>query len=128
MKQPPSSQIDIIDAHVGCRIRYRRKFLKISQGQLGNAVGISFQQIQKYERGFNRVCASRLYRISVTLDVPVSFFFENLPRKDKERPISLNAVPNDILSRELCAAFWEIGNVKLRQCLFESIKAAAKAF
>lgn len=69
---------DPIDLHVGRRIRLRRILLGISQGVLGYAVGLTFQQIQKYERGTNRVSASMLYRLAQALDVPVSFFFDDL--------------------------------------------------
>jgi len=65
-----------VDVHVGKRIRHRRWMVGMTQQQLGEAVGIKFQQIQKYETGMNRVSASRLWDIADALDVPVSFFFE----------------------------------------------------
>ena len=68
-----------IDIHVGSRIRLRRTMLGMSQEKLGEALGITFQQIQKYEKGTNRVGASRLQAISGILNVPVSFFFEDAP-------------------------------------------------
>lgn len=67
-----------VDVHVGQRIRRRRWMLGITQQQLGDAVGIKFQQIQKYETGMNRVSASRLYDIATALDIPVAFFFEGM--------------------------------------------------
>uniref|UniRef100_B0T9H0 Transcriptional regulator, XRE family n=1 Tax=Caulobacter sp. (strain K31) TaxID=366602 RepID=B0T9H0_CAUSK len=67
-----------VDLHVGARVRVRRKVLGMSQEALANALGISFQQIQKYERGTNRVSASKLYDIARTLGAPVSYFFEGL--------------------------------------------------
>ena len=67
-----------VDTHVGARIRLRRKILKMSQGKLGEILGVTFQQVQKYERGANRVGASRLWKLSQVLDVPVTFFFEGL--------------------------------------------------
>ncbi|ABC24392.1 helix-turn-helix domain-containing protein [Rhodospirillum rubrum] len=69
---------DPVDVHVGRRLRLRRTLLGMSQEQLANAVGVTFQQIQKYERGSNRVSASRLYDISKVLGVPVAFFFEDI--------------------------------------------------
>ncbi len=69
---------DPVDVHVGGRIRLRRKLLGVSQGELGKALGLTFQQVQKYERGANRVSASALYRLSSALDVPVSFFFDDM--------------------------------------------------
>jgi len=68
-----------IDAHVGSRVRLRRMLLGMSQERLGNSIGLTFQQVQKYEKGANRIGASRLYHISNILDVPVGFFFEEAP-------------------------------------------------
>lgn len=68
-----------IDIHVGSRVRLRRTLLGLSQGKLGEAVGLTFQQIQKYESGANRMGASRLYTLSHVLDVPIAFFFEDMP-------------------------------------------------
>src|SRR5262249_58573884 len=68
-----------IDVHVGSRVRLRRTLLGMSQEKLGEAIGLTFQQVQKYERGANRVGASRLFDLSRVLDVPVSFLFEDLP-------------------------------------------------
>lgn len=68
-----------IDIHVGSRIRLRRTLLGLSQERLGDALGLTFQQIQKYERGVNRVGASRLFDLSRVLDVPISFFFDDMP-------------------------------------------------
>lgn len=67
-----------VDIHVGSRIRLRRQLLRMSQEKLGDELGVTFQQVQKYERGANRVGASRLYRLSRVLEVPVQFFFEGL--------------------------------------------------
>ena len=75
MKKTP----DLIDRHVGSRVRMRRMLLKMSQEKLGDALGLTFQQIQKYEKGLNRIGASRLQQISKTLNVPPSFFFEGAP-------------------------------------------------
>jgi len=67
-----------IDIHVGQRLRVRRSLLGLSQEKLAESIGITFQQIQKYEKGVNRISASRLYQFSKTLQVPVSYFFEDL--------------------------------------------------
>src|SRR5579875_3340915 len=69
---------DPIDVEVGARIRVRRKFLSLSQQTLAEALGLTFQQVQKYERGANRVSASKLYEIARALQTPVSYFFEGL--------------------------------------------------
>jgi transcriptional regulator with XRE-family HTH domain len=68
------------DAHVGNRVRMRRLMLDMSQKKLGDALGLTFQQVQKYEKGTNRIAASRLQQISHILQVPISFFFEGAPR------------------------------------------------
>jgi transcriptional regulator with XRE-family HTH domain len=68
-----------IDVHVGARIRLRRTMMGMSQERLGEALGLTFQQVQKYERGVNRVGASRLFDLSRILDVPISFFFDDMP-------------------------------------------------
>ncbi|MGD9867683.1 MAG: helix-turn-helix domain-containing protein [Hyphomicrobiales bacterium] len=68
-----------VDVHVGSRVRLRRMLLGMSQEKLGESMGLTFQQIQKYEKGANRIGASRLYHLSKVLDVPVQFFFEGSP-------------------------------------------------
>src|SRR5262245_8084214 len=76
---------DPVDVHVGSRVRLRRTLLGLSQERLGEAVGLTFQQIQKYERGANRIGASRMYDLAHVLDVPVSFFFEDMPEEVRQR-------------------------------------------
>ena len=76
-----------IDAHVGARVRLRRMMMGMSQERLGELLGVTFQQIQKYEKGANRIGASRLYEVSQVLDVPLQYFFEDLPSSD-EKPIA----------------------------------------
>ena len=78
IKKTSSRGPNPIDIHVGSRIRLRRQLMKMSQEKLGDELGVTFQQVQKYERGANRVDASRLYRLSRVLEVPVQFFFEGL--------------------------------------------------
>src|SRR6266478_9270897 len=82
-----------IDRHVGNRVRMRRKMLSMSQTKLGDALGITFQQVQKYENGTNRIGASRLEQISHVLQVPVAFFFEGAP--DASAPHGLSMVQID---------------------------------
>ncbi len=74
-----------VDVHVGKRLRMRRTLLGMSQEQVAEALGLTFQQLQKYEKGSNRVSASRLFELSKMLDVPESFFFEEMPTKPKSR-------------------------------------------
>ena len=74
-----------VDSHVGSRIRFRRRVLGLSQQQLADAIGLTFQQVQKYELGRNRVSASKLYDIAGFLTAPISYFFEGLPDPDEAR-------------------------------------------
>lgn len=84
-----------VDAHVGQRVRMRRTLLGMSQERLGEAIGLTFQQVQKYERGSNRISAGTLYRLSQVLDVPVSFFFDNY------RDMQSNVAPTDGRARSV---------------------------
>jgi transcriptional regulator with XRE-family HTH domain len=84
---------DPIDVHVGARVRLRRTLLGMSQEKLGEAIGLTFQQVQKYERGANRIGASRLWHVSRVLDVPVSFFFDDMGDAAAARPSSTEAPP-----------------------------------
>ena len=84
-----------VDVHVGKRIRHRRWLTGMTQQQLAEAVGIKFQQIQKYETGANRVSASRLWDIAATLEVDVAFFFEGLAKDSDE---GSTALPGDIVA------------------------------
>jgi transcriptional regulator with XRE-family HTH domain len=76
---------DPVDIHVGSRVRLRRTLLGLSQDKLARAIGVSFQQLQKYERGTNRISASRLYALSKVLGVGISWFFEDAPSTAKRR-------------------------------------------
>ena len=122
-----------IDIHVGSRIRLRRTMLGMSQEKLGESLGITFQQIQKYEKGTNRVGASRLQNISSILNVPVSFFFEDAPG-DKSTPggmaeaQSSNYVVDFLSSSEglqLNRAFVKIADPKVRRKIVDLVKALA---
>ena len=100
-----------VDEHVGKRIRHRRWLVGITQQQLAAKVGIKFQQIQKYETGANRVSASRLWDISETLDVPISFFFKGI-EKSKEPSETGGVVPADLMgdkeSLDLVRSYYSI--------------------
>ena len=74
-----SENPDPVDIHVGARLRMRRNLIGLSQEQLGKSLGLTFQQIQKYERGINRMGSSRLFQIAKTLSVPVAYFFDDMP-------------------------------------------------
>jgi transcriptional regulator with XRE-family HTH domain len=122
------------DVHVGSRIRLRRTLLGMSQERLGEAIGLTFQQVQKYERGANRVGASRLYDLSRVLDVPVSFFFEDMAPQDSASAAPGAVTPeksekDPLLKREtleLVRAYYKIPDVQVRRRLFELAKALAK--
>jgi transcriptional regulator with XRE-family HTH domain len=86
-----------VDIHVGARVRLRRKILRLSQEKLGEELGVTFQQVQKYERGANRVGASRLWKLSEVLDVPVSFFYDGLSTEyggQSDSPALLSEAPD----------------------------------
>lgn len=89
-----------VDLHVGRCLKQRRTLLDLSQQALGERLGLSFQQVQKYENGFNRISASRLYLLAQILNVPVGFFFEGLPACSGTTPVS--DMRPDLLPAGLC--------------------------
>ena len=117
-----------IDIHVGSRVRQRRTLLGLSQGKLGEAVGLTFQQIQKYERGANRIGASRMYALSRVLDVPVAFFFEEMPSEitGKGGPAEGVKEEFDPLAKretlELVRAYYRIKDPNVRKRLYDLVK------
>ncbi len=133
-KEPHPNPIDI---HVGSRIRLRRTLMGMSQERLGEALGLTFQQVQKYERGVNRVGASRLYDLSRVLDVPISFFYDDMPesvggQRSSSRTLggfgdSQDAFGEDTLNRretlELVRAYYRITDVGVRKRVFDLIKS-----
>ncbi len=129
------SKPDPIDVHVGSRVRLRRTLLGMSQEKLGNALGLTFQQIQKYERGANRIGSSRLYRLGRILDVPVSFFFEEAPdvmaTDKKGMSEEADTFESDKLSKretlELVRAYYKITDPKVRKRMFELVKAVGNS-
>ena len=124
-----------IDKHVGSRVRMRRMMLGMSQEKLGNSLGLTFQQVQKYEKGTNRIGASRLQQISLILQVPVSFFFEgaptvgNLPRTDGMSEAPSPAYVSDFLATSdglaLTKAFMRISDSKLRRRIVDLVEQIA---
>jgi len=126
-----------VDIHVGSRVRLRRTLLGMTQEHLGASVGLTFQQIQKYERGANRIGSSRLLQFGEILGVPVSFFFDELPNDIKTREGQFARAlaedpqefePDPLAKREtleLVRAYYRIPDPKARKRLFELIKAVA---
>src|SRR5512147_808052 len=120
-----------IDVHVGSRVRLRRTLLGMSQEKLGEALGLTFQQVQKYERGVNRIGASRLFDLSRVLDVPIGFFFDDMPPEmggEKHRRFtgfqeSQDGFEDDTLHRretlELVRAYYRITDVSVRKRVFD---------
>ncbi|MEM8786726.1 MAG: helix-turn-helix transcriptional regulator [Pseudomonadota bacterium] len=108
-----------VDAHVGQRIRHRRWMLGMTQQQLGDEVGIKFQQIQKYETGMNRVSASRLWDIAQALDVGIDFFFEGLDAEYAEETARSEAMPRDVFAdkeaMELIRSYYAIPEAQRRR-------------
>ncbi len=123
-----------VDVHVGARLRQRRTLLGMSQTALGNAGGLTFQQIQKYERGSNRVSSSRLYEFAKILDVPVSHFFEEMSaeiakgRRKPGRPTAKVAQADVTTKREtleLVRAYYKIRSDGVRKQIRNMVLALA---
>jgi transcriptional regulator with XRE-family HTH domain len=123
---------DPIDKHVGSRVRMRRMMMEMSQEKLGDAIGLTFQQVQKYEKGTNRIGASRLQQISQALQVPVAFFFEGAPTPgpaliagDAPSPsyVSEFLATSDGLA--LTKAFMQIKDTKLRRRIVDLVEGIA---
>ena len=123
-----------IDCHVGRQIRLRRLVAGVTQEKLGNAIQVTFQQVQKYEKGSNRVSASRLQQIAKILDVPVSYFFEGAPASGLPGPNlsdaeSINDVADFMVTSEgvqLAKAFHRIESDKTRRRIVELVEALSE--
>lgn len=117
-----------VDIHVGSRVRQRRTLLGLSQEKLGDAVGLTFQQIQKYERGANRIGSSRLFDLSRVLGVPISYFFEEIG--DQTSSNAESAETNDPMNRretlELVRAYYRIPTQNVRKRLFDLAKSLSE--
>ncbi len=124
-----------IDVHVGARLRQRRTLLGMSQTTLGDAIGLTFQQVQKYERGANRISASRLFALSRLLDVPIQHFFDDMPtevaasspaNKKRGKAKKLPSYePDPMATREtmeLVRGYYKIRDPEIRKRLFEMTK------
>lgn len=136
-----NGQANPVDVYVGKRIRLRRTLLNLSQEKLAKMLGLTFQQVQKYERGMNRIGASRLWDMSKVLSVPVNFFFEGMDKEiDAQSPANLNSIlivtsennQNDPMLKseniDLIKCLEKIKNEKLKISLMNSIKEASKSY
>ncbi|MBY0430608.1 MAG: helix-turn-helix transcriptional regulator [Rhodospirillales bacterium] len=132
-----------IDMHVGKRLRLRRALLGLSQEKLGEAIGLTFQQIQKYERGTNRIGASRLFDLARVLGVPVSFFFDDMDNATKDAspraiaggvtfsaPLDPSVGQDPMAKREtleLVRIYYRLPE-QVRKAMFQSMKATSEAY
>ena len=123
-----------IDRHVGARVKLRRMILGMSQDALGKALGLTFQQIQKYEKGVNRIGASRLFELSGLLDVPIQFFYDDYGDPASQSPgfaepdvaetfMDLVNSPEGV---QLCRYFAEIKDTKVKRRVLELVKTIAE--
>lgn len=122
-----------IDVHVGSRLRMRRMLVGMSQEKLGEHLDLTFQQVQKYEKGSNRISASRLYDMARILDVPVQFFFDDMPGKDLGRPVAGFAENQDSFQMtdfltssdgaQLIRAFADIKSSEVRRKVIDLVKS-----
>lgn len=114
-----------VDVHIGRRLRRRRRLLGLTQLKLAEAIGVRFQQIQKYECGANRITAGRLYQIAVALGVPTTYFYEGLPEASAAKPgegfVDWDLLANDVLGNkdtlELIRAYCVLGESPRRRLL-----------
>jgi transcriptional regulator with XRE-family HTH domain len=119
-----------LDRHLGERMRMRRMLISMSQERLADALGLTFQQVQKYEKGTNRISASRLHQIADVLGVDIHFFFENSPADKTGRGKADSAELTTFLSTreglELARAFMAIPNTAIRHAIINLARAAAR--
>ena len=110
-----------VDVHVGSRVRLRRTLLGMSQTDIADALGLTFQQVHKFEKGANRISANRLYQISLIFGVPIEYFFEEFEGKKSRRS------PDDVMltreTMELVRAYYRIRDPKVREALHALFKA-----
>ena len=123
-----------VDVHVGARLRVRRTLMGMSQTALGEAIGLTFQQMQKYERGTNRISSSRLYDLARVLDVPIAYFFDDMPTAVAASSPTLGGgrakkppsyEPDPMAKREtleLVRAYYKITDPEIRKRLYEMTK------
>ena len=116
----PANRANEIDRHVGARIRERRIMMGLSQQQMADMIGVTYQQAHKYERGINRISAGRLYEITQVLAVPISYFFDGL-KEGTDRIVA----PRQRMCLELARNFSSIDNERHQKALSQMVRALA---
>jgi transcriptional regulator with XRE-family HTH domain len=117
---------DSIDRQVGARVRTRRLVLGMSQQHLAQELGVSFQQVQKYEKGTNRMGASRLQHVARTLQVPISYLFQDMPAAKQEQPSYISDFLATADGLALTKAFTRIRDKRLRRCIVDLVEASSR--
>ena len=127
----PKKQANPVDAHVGHRVRLRRMLIGMSQERLGELLGLTFQQVQKYEKGINRIGAGRLYEVAAILGVPVAFFYEDVDN-DVSGGAAENGEPPPVMEflsspegLQLTLAFMRIKDVKVKRRILDLVRSLA---
>jgi transcriptional regulator with XRE-family HTH domain len=130
----PKKQANPVDAHVGHRVRLRRMLIGMSQERLGELLGLTFQQVQKYEKGINRIGAGRLFEVSGILGVPISFFYEDIDSNSSpgtpgfsegEHPPVMEFISSGE-GLQLSLAFMRIKDVKVRRKILDLVRSLAE--
>lgn len=150
-KKKTKGSADLLDIHVGKRLRVRRALLGVSQEKLAESIGLTFQQIQKYERGTNRISASRLYQFSQILDVPITYFYEQIGEsadfledveddsaegglsdgeqdlldEGEEKPVNVNSMLERRETLDLIRFYYAISDSRMRRDILRFIKSMA---
>jgi transcriptional regulator with XRE-family HTH domain len=126
----PKKQANPVDAHVGHRVRLRRMLIGMSQERLGELLGLTFQQVQKYEKGINRIGAGRLFEVAGILGVPISFFYEDANASGAASGFSESGEPPPVMEflasgegLQLSLAFMRIKDVKVRRRILDLVRS-----
>jgi len=126
----PKKQANPVDAHVGHRVRLRRMLIGMSQERLGELLGLTFQQVQKYEKGINRIGAGRLFEVAGILGVPVSFFYEDADTNGPSSGFSEAGEPPPVMEflasgegLQLSLAFMRIKDPKVRRRILDLVRS-----
>jgi transcriptional regulator with XRE-family HTH domain len=125
----PKKKANPVDAHVGYRVRLRRMLIGMSQERLGDLLGLTFQQVQKYERGINRIGAGRLYEVAEILGVPISFFYEGMDgvqvsaEAGSEKPAAVMDFLSSNEGIQLSTAYMGIKDVKVRRKILDLVRS-----